>query len=42
MRFTTEKNERRQRRETSVEEAMIEIYLTGVSNGRAEDVFEML
>ena len=42
MRFTTAIIERYRRRETSVEEAMIEMYLAGVSTGRIEDVSEIL
>ena len=42
MRFTTAVVERYRRRETSVEEAMIEMYLAGVSTRRIEDVSEML
>ena len=42
MRFTTAIIERYRRRETSVEEAMIEMYLAGVSTRRIEDVGEML
>ena len=42
MRFTTAIIERRRRRETSVEEAMIEMYLAGVSTRRIEDVSEAL
>ena len=38
MRFTTAIIERYRRRETSVEEAMIEMYLAGVSTRRIEDV----
>ena len=42
MRFTTVIIERYRRRETSVEEAMIEMYLAGVSTRRIEDVSEIL
>ena len=42
MRFTTAIIERYRRGETSVEEAMIEMYLAGVSTRRIEDVSEML
>ena len=42
MRFTTAAIERYRRRETSVEEAMIEMYLAGVSTRRIEDVSEIL
>lgn len=42
VRFTTAIIERYRRRETSVEEAMIEMYLAGVSTGRIEDVSEIL
>ena len=42
MRFTTAIIERYRRRETSVEEAMIEMYLAGVSTRRIEDVSEVL
>ena len=42
MRFATAIIERYKRRETSVEEAMIEMYLAGVSTGRIEDVSEIL
>lgn len=42
MRFTTAVIERYRRRETSVEEAMIEMYLAGVSTRRIEDVSEIL
>ncbi len=42
MRFATAIIERCRRRETSVEEAMIEMYLAGVSTGRIEDVSEIL
>ena len=42
MRFTTAIIERYRRRETSVEEAMIEMYLAGVSTRRIEDVSEIL
>ena len=41
MRFTTAIIERYRRRETSVEEAMIETYLAGVSTRRIEDVSEI-
>ena len=41
MRFTTAIIERYRRRETSVEEAMIEMYLAGVSTRRIEDVGEI-
>ena len=42
MRFTTAVIERHRRRETSVEEAMIEMCLAGVSTRRIEDVSETL
>ena len=42
MRFATAVIERRKRRETSVEEAIIEMYLAGVSTRRIEDVGEIL
>lgn len=42
MRFATAIIERRKRRETSVEEAMIEMYLAGISTRRIEDVSEIL
>lgn len=42
MRFTTAITERYRRRETSVEEAMIEMYPVGVSTRRVEDVSGML
>lgn len=42
MRFTTAVIERCRRRETSVEEAMMEMYLAGVSTRRIEDVSEIL
>ena len=42
MRFTTAIIERCRRRETSIEEAMIEMYLAGVSTRRIEDVSEIL
>lgn len=42
MRFTTAVIERHKRRETSVEEAIIEMYLAGVSTRRIEDVSEAL
>lgn len=42
MRFTTAIIERYRRRETSVEEAMIEMYLVGVAARRIEDVSEIL
>lgn len=42
MRFTTAIVERYRRRETSVEEAMIEMYLAGVSTRRIEDAGEIL
>lgn len=42
MRFTTAIIERYKRRETSVEEAMIEMYLAGVSTRRIDDVSEIL
>ena len=42
MRFTTAIIERYRRRETSVEGAMIEMYLAGVSTRRIEDVSEIL
>ncbi len=41
-RFTTAAIERYRRREASVEEAMIEMYLAGVSTRRIEDVSEIL
>ena len=41
-RFTTAIIERYRRRETGVEEAMIEMYLAGVSTRRIEDVSEIL
>ena len=41
-RLATATIERYRRRETSVEEAMIEMYLAGVSTGRIEDVSEIL
>ena len=41
MRFATAVVERRKRRETSVEEAIIEMYLAGVSTRRIEDVSEI-
>lgn len=41
MRFATTIIERYKRRETSVEEAMIEVYLAGVSTSRIEDVSEI-
>lgn len=41
-RFTTAIIERYRRRKTSVEEAMIEMYLAGVSTRRIEDVSEIL
>lgn len=41
-RFTTAAIERYRRRESSVEEAMIEMYLAGVSTRRIEDVSEIL
>ena len=41
-RFATAVIERYKRRETSVEEAMIEMYLAGVSTRRIEDVSEIL
>ena len=41
-RFTTAIIERYRRRETSVEEAMIEMYLAGVSTRRIEDASEIL
>ena len=41
-RFTTAVIERYRRRESSVEEAMIEMYLAGVSTRRIEDVSEIL
>lgn len=41
-RFTTAAIERYRRREPSVEEAMIEMYLAGVSTRRIEDVSEIL
>lgn len=42
MRFATAVIERYKRRETSVEEAIIEMYLAGVSTRRIEDVGEIL
>ena len=42
MRFTTAVIERYRRRETSVEDAMIETCLAGVSTRRIEDVSEIL
>ena len=42
MRFATAVIERCKRRETSVEEAIIEMYLAGVSTRRIEDVSEVL
>ena len=42
MRFATAIIERYKRRETSVEEAMIEMYLAGVSVRRVEDITEVL
>ena len=42
MRFATAVVERYKRRETSVEEAIIEMYLAGVSTRRIEDVSEIL
>lgn len=42
MRFATAVIERYKRRETSVEEAIIEMYLAGVSTRRIEDVNEIL
>ena len=42
LRFQTEIIERYQRRETSVEEALIEMYLAGVSVRRAEDITQAL
>lgn len=42
MRFATAIIERYKRRETSVEEAMIEMYLAGISTRRIEDVSEIL
>ena len=42
MRFATAVIERCKRRETSVEEAIIEMYLAGVSTRRIEDVGEIL
>lgn len=42
MRFTTAIVERYRRRETGVEEAMIEMHLAGVSTRRIEDVSEIL
>jgi len=42
MRFKTAVIERYRRRETSVEEAMIEMYLAGASTRRIEDVSEIL
>ena len=42
MRFTTTMIERCRRRETSVEEAVIEMYVAGVSTRRIEDVSGIL
>ena len=42
MRFATAVVERHKRRETSVEEAIIEMYLAGVPTRRIEDVSEIL
>ncbi len=42
VRFTTAIIERYRRRESSVEEAMMEMYLAGVSTRRIEDVSEIL
>lgn len=42
MRFATAVIERYKRHETSVEEAIIEMYLDGVSTRRIEDVSEIL
>lgn len=42
MRFTAVVIERYRRRETSIEEAMIGMYLAGVSAGRIEDMSEIL
>lgn len=42
MRFTTAIIERHRRREASVEKAIIEMYLAGVSTRRIEDVSEIL
>ena len=42
MRFATAVIERYKRRETSIEEAIIEMYLAGVSTRRIEDVGEIL
>lgn len=42
MRFATAVVERHKRRETSVEEAIIEMHLAGVSTRRIEDVGEIL
>ncbi len=42
MRFATAIIERYRRRETPAEEAMIEMYLSGVSTRRTEDVGEVL
>lgn len=42
MRFATAIIERYKRRETSVEEAMIEMYLAGASTRMIEDVSEIL
>ena len=42
MRFATAVIERYKRRETSIEEAIIEMYLAGVSTRRIEDVSEIL
>lgn len=39
MRFTTANIERYGRREASVEKAMIEMYLAGVSTRRIKDIF---
>lgn len=40
--FTTAIIERYRRRETSIEEALVEMYLAGVSTRRVEDISEML
>ena len=42
LRFQTAIIERYRRRESSVEEAMVEMYLAGVSTRRVEDVTELL
>jgi transposase-like protein len=40
--FETAIIQRYQRRETSVEEALVEMYLAGVSTRRIEDITELL